>query len=84
MTKAERIWNKNTTRYCGSYSQRARRYFELMYYGHFSQEQMIETCRHHYFHNIEYDVEKDKCVRKYHKQWAIIACRLAKKVHRMK
>lgn len=84
MTKKERINRKRLARYYGSYSQRARGYFELMYYKHFSQEQMIETCRHYYFYNIEYDVEKDKCVKRYHKQWAIIARRLAKKVHRIK
>ena len=84
MTKAERIAKKNSTRYCKSYSRRARWYFDFMHYGHFSREQMMENCHNYYFHNIEYDVEKDECVRYRHKQWAIIACRLAKKIHRMK
>lgn len=84
MTKAERTVKKNVTRHSSSYSQIARLYFKFMCYDHFSREQMMENCHNYYFHNIKYDVKKGECVRKPHKQWAIIACRIAKKIHRMK
>lgn len=84
MTKAERIAKKNSARYLGSYSRRARWYFNFMCYGHFSREQMVLSCRNFSRHTIEYDVEKDEYVRKFNRQWAIIACRFAKKICRMK
>lgn len=84
MTKTERIVKKSFTRHLGSYSQRARGYFEFMLRGHFSRKQMLTNCHNYAFHSVEYDAEKDEYVRKFHKQRAIIGCRLAKKVRRMK
>ena len=45
---------------------------------------MLRTARKYIFHRMEYDIEKDCYIRKYHKQYAIIGCRLAKKIHRGK
>lgn len=82
MTKKERINRKRLTRYWGSYSEIARwRYDRLVYEGA-SKRYMLWVARTYVFHRMEYDIEKDGYVRKYHKQYAIIGYRLAKKIHK--
>ena len=83
-TKKERIGKKCSARYCGSYSKMARWRYDLLVYGGASKIYMRWTARQYVFHRMEYDIEKKHYINKYHKQYAIIGCRLAKKIYRNK
>lgn len=82
MTKKERINRKRLARYWGSYSKMARERYNLLVYEGASKHYMLWAARKYFFYKIEYNIEKGYCISKYHKQYAIIGCRLAKKIHR--
>ena len=84
MTKKERINKKRYARYCGSYSEIARERYDFLVYEGASKHCMLWIAHKYVFHRIEYDIEKGYHIDKYHKQYAIIGYRLAKKIHRMK
>lgn len=84
MTKKERINRKRLARYWGSYSEIARERYDLLAYERASKIYMRWIARKYVFHRMEYDIEKGYHVNKYHKQYAIIGRRLAKKIHRGK
>lgn len=82
MTKKERINRKRLARYWGSYSKMARERYNLLVYRGASKIYMRWIARQYVFHRMEYDIEKNHYINKYHKQYAIIGCRFAKKIHR--
>lgn len=82
MTKKERINRKRLARYWGSYSKIAREKYDFLVHEKASKHCMLWIARKYIFYRIEYDIERGCHVSKYHKQYAIIGCRLAKKIHR--